>query len=199
MNNWKRIALVLALIGSVASFSYWSTNQFDQALNTLVDLQVASVVSAYPPRQNLNTDSSELSGELASSTDEVSVLPDDFEFSFTSPGIDNQFYTGCTYPISWESSYVIKSLGVNLVDAETGEAVGPIASGLAKENVIEEDSQNLNWQTGSVWSGSYYVGVSEINGAQAKFKSDVFKINKMSDNISVSEKEIICKGSGGVI
>jgi hypothetical protein len=201
MNNWKRIALVFTLIGSVTYFSYWSTNQFDQAFSTLADLQVASIVSAYPLRQNteLDTDSSEMSEEFSTSTNGALTIEDDFEFSFISPRIDDQFYIGCTYPISWQSSDAIRSLGVNLVDADTGEIVGPIASGLAKENVIEEDSQNLNWKTGSVWPGSYYVRVSEINSAQAKFRSEVFKINKMSENISMSEKGIICKGSGGLI
>ena len=110
MNNWKRMALVVTLIGSVTYFRYWSINQFDQALSTLVDLQVASIVSAYPPRQNpaLGTYSSETSEEFATSTDGALTIADDFEFSFISPRVDDQFYIGCTYPISWQSSDAIK-------------------------------------------------------------------------------------------
>ena len=75
--------------------------------------------------------------------------------------------------------------------------MGPITSGLAKENTVAKDLQNLKWKVGVVWPGSYYIKVSKINGVAAEFRSKVFAINTMSGSISTSEKESICKESGG--
>jgi hypothetical protein len=209
MKSWKRITLVVfVLIGGVTFFSYWSINQFNQVFDNL-SASVVNTRSVYPSfkqKTELASTSPEISGEFATSTDselastspEMSVIvatSTNPELSFTFLSKDTKVYIGCTYPISWQSSTTINSLGTILVDAGTREPVGPIASGLAKENAVETDSQNLEWKVGVVWPGSYYIKVSKINGVEAEFRSKVFEINKMSENISTSEKENICKGS----
>lgn len=213
MINWKRSFLVFALFGSVSIFSYWSNSQFNQVFNDLNDLVVASSYSSYQSRPNseIASTSPTTMGEVATSTDETileiasttadSVADEtfaDLEFTFTFPQEGDRFFTSCTYPISWQSSAVIDTVGIELVDAGTRDVVGPIASGLAYENAIENDLQNLEWKVGVVWSGAYYIKVSKINGDDVEFRSEIFEISKMLDeDISAGEKEIICKGSGG--
>jgi hypothetical protein len=68
-----------------------------------------------------------------------------------------------------------------LLDAGTREAIEPIASGLARENKIEPNSQNLDWKVGEVWPGKYYIKVSNINGVD--LESKVFTIRKMPKGI----------------
>ena len=131
------------------------------------------------------------SGAVATSTDT--------ELSFIFPEEDGGVYVSCTYPISWTSPATINSLETALIDAGTKEAAGPVASGLAKEIVIEKDERNLDWKVGSVWPGSYYIKISKINGADAEIRSKTFAVNKMAENISKSEKENVCKESGGSI
>ncbi|MFT5179975.1 MAG: hypothetical protein ACI9GH_000174 [Candidatus Paceibacteria bacterium] len=213
MNNWKRSILVFVLFGSITLFSYWSNNQFNQVFNNLNDLFVTNSYSGYLSKQNaeLATTSPAMMGELATSTDgtipgvtstttvaiSTSVTDTNLEFSFTFPQEGGRFFIGCTYPISWQSSTTIDSLEIDLVDAGTRDVVGPIASGLTKENTIEKDLQNLKWKVGVVWSGAYYIKVSKINSTETEFRSEAFEINKMLEDISASEKEVICKGSGG--
>ena len=163
MKNWIRIFLVcFVLIGGTMYFGYWSINQFDTALDNISAPYFASTHSVYPSfKQNteLASTSPEISGEfvtstgseLASTSPEISVTlatSTDPKLSFTFPQKDTGVYIGCTYPISWQPSTMISSLEAALIDAGTREAIGPIASGLAKENTIEKKSQNLNWKVG---------------------------------------------------
>lgn len=191
MKSWKRITLVsFVLIGSVTSFSYWSISQFDQAFDNLSTSYLANTHSASPSfnfKQNteLASTSPEISEEIATSTDP--------ELSFTFPQKDTDIYIGCTYPISWQSSTTISSLDVVLIDAGTSNVSGPIASGLARENIIAKDLQNLNWKVGNVWPGTYYIKVSKINDVEAEFKSKVFEINKMPKGLDEKEKNNICR------
>lgn len=92
-----------------------------------------------------------------------------------------------------QASTTIRSFESALVDAGTGEAAGPIASGLAKENVIKGDSQSLDWKVGVVWPGEYYIKVSNANGVDLEKKSGVFTISKIPENINADEREKICK------
>src|SRR3989344_7375 len=215
MKSWIRITLVISiLIGGTTSFGYWSNNQFNNVFYSL-SASLANTYSAYPSfrrKAELASTSPEMLGELATSTKGIvlattsttttaTVTPvtasANSELSFTFPQSNAQVYIGCTYPISWQSSATIISLETALIDAGTREPVGPVASGLAKESVIEKDSQNLNWKVGNVWPGAYYIKVSRINGVEAESRSKVFEINKMSANISTSEKATVCKGSSG--
>jgi len=90
---------------------------------------------------------------------------------------------------------MISSLEAALIDAGVREAIPPKTSGLAKENIIEKESQNLNWKVGFVWPGAYYIKISKINGVEAVFRSKVFEINNMPKGISAAEREKICKES----
>ena len=214
MKNWIRIFLVsFVLIGGTISFGYWSINRFNQAFDVNLNASyLANTYSVYPAfEQNagLASTSLEISGEFATSTGSRSsskamtgeagqVTPTDPELSFTFPQKDTRVYIGCTYQISWQSSTTINSFEAALVDAGTRESVGPIASGLAKENTIERDLQNLKWKVGFVWPGAYYIKVVKINGVEAEFRSKVFEINKMPENISTIEQKNICKESGGL-
>ena len=221
MKSWKRITLVIfVLIGGTMSFGYWSINQFDIALDNISAPYFANTHSVYPvrgnasngvypPKDGLASVSIETSGklttstgsELASASQEVSeelATSTDPELSFTSPKKDAKVYIGCTYPISWQSTTMISSLEAALIDAGAREAVEPKTSGLAKENTIEKESQNLNWKVGfSIWPGAYYIKVSKINGVEAEFRSQVFKISQMPKGIDEKEKINICRESSG--
>ena len=171
MTSWKRITFVVfVLIGGTMSFSYWSFNQFNSTLNDLETVLTANML-------------------LVSSS---------LELSFNFPKKDDEVYIGCTYPISWQSSTIINSLGTVLVDAGAGESTDPIASGLVKESVIETNSQNLNWKVGVVRPGEYYIKALKINGADVEIRSEVFTINNMPKGINTTEQGKICKGSGGL-
>ena len=208
MKNWIRIFLVsFVLIGGTISFGYWSINRFNQAFDVNLNASyLANTYSVYPVfKQNAGSASTspEISGELATSTGSQSspkamtgeagqVTPTDPELSFTFPQKDTRVYIGCTYQISWQSSTTIHSLETVLVDAGTGESVGPIASGLEKENTIERDLQNLEWKVRVIWPGTYYIKVSKINGVEVEFRSKIFEINNMPKGIDEEEKINIC-------
>lgn len=211
MNSFKRIAIVFVLLGGVSVFGYWSNTQFNQVLDDSF-YEHASANLFYSIKKNIESastspetleekDMDDIDTDIGTTTQPISdaLATSTVEFSYTFPKKGDVFYIGCAYPISWQSSTKIDLLGVSLVDAGTREVVGPIASGLAKENSIEKDLQNIEWKVGSVWPGPYYIKASNINGVQTEFRSDQFEINKMSENISTSEKEIICKGSGGLL
>jgi len=221
MKSWKRITLVIfVLIGGTLSFGYWSMNQFDIALDNISAPYFANTHSVYPvrgnasngvypPKDGLASVSIETSGklttstgsELASASQEVSeelATSTDPGLFFTFPKKDTKVYIGCTYPISWQSTTMISSLEAALIDAGAREAVEPKTSGLAKENTIEKESQNLNWKVGfSIWPGAYYIKVSKINGVEAEFRSQVFKISQMPKGIDEKEKINICRESSG--
>jgi len=218
MKSWKRITLVLfGLIGGTMLFGYWSFNQFDIALDNISAPYFANIHSAYPVRGNASNGvyplkdglASTSYGELTTSTDselastsletsEELATSTDPKLSFTFPQKGDGIYIGCTYQISWQSSTTINSLETALIDAGAREAIGPKTSGLAKENTIEKESQNLNWKVGfSVWPGAYYIKVSKINGVEAEFRSKVFEINKMPKGIDEEEKINICRESSG--
>lgn len=217
MKSWKRITLIVfVLIGGAISFGYWFISQFDIALDNISAPYLANLHSVYPVRDNasnganppkdgLASASLETFGEPTSSTDsklastslETSVTPaiftTDSKLSFTFPQKSGKVYIGCTYPISWQPATLISSLEAALIDAGAKETVEPKTSGLAKENTIEKESQNLNWKVGfSVWPGTYYIKVSKINGVEAEFRSKVFKISPMPKGISADEKEKNC-------
>lgn len=182
------------------AFGYWSINQFDSVFDNLSAPYVANILTASSFKKDayLVSTSPEISGELATSTSSGQATTTPPELSFTFPQKDTGVYIGCTYPISWQSSTTIISLETALIDAGTRESVGPIASGLAKENTIEKDSQNLKWKVGTVWPGKYYIKISKVNNINAENQSGVFKVNKMPKRIGEEEKTDICQSSGGV-
>ncbi|MBI2063578.1 MAG: hypothetical protein HYT65_01125 [Candidatus Yanofskybacteria bacterium] len=206
--------VIFVLIGGTTSFGYWVINQFDLVLDNLSASYFANINSVYPIRGNASNGvypSFEQNTELASTSPETLVAlatstsstsspqvgspqqssgqagqatPTDPKLSLTFPQKDTGVYIGCTYPISWQSSTMISSLEAALIDAGAREAVEPKRSGLAKENTIEKESQNLNWKVGfSVWPGAYYIKVSKIDGVEAEFRSKVFEIKKMPEGV----------------
>lgn len=171
MSNQKRITFVVfVLVGGATLFSFWSFNQFNR---TLSDLET-------------------------SLTSNILLVSSSLGLSLNFPKEGDEVYVGCTYPISWQSSTTINSLGTALIDTGTREAIDPKVSGLAKESVIETDSQNLNWKVGVVRSGEYYIKVLKINGADVKIRSRVFTINNIPKGINIIEREKICKKSGSL-
>ena len=211
---WKRITLVsFVLIGGTISFGYWFLNQHNQVLDDLSASYLANINSApyFKQRTELASTSPEISGEFATSTDGaipsitatttaatttlLAATSTDLKLAFTFPKKNDEVFIGCTYRLSWQTSTIIKSLEPTLVDAGTKESMGPIASGLAKENVIKKDSQNLSWKVGAVWPGKYYIKVSNINGIDVETRSNVFTISKIPNDISAAEREKKCKQS----
>jgi len=220
MKSSKRIALVMfILIGSTIFFSYWSINQFNQVFDQVFDNLSSAYLADVPPaysslkqRAGLVFGSPEISGELATSTDselaststEMLVIvatstdpTDPVERYFTFPKKDTKVYIGCTYSISWQSSTMINSLETALIDVGTREPIGPIASGLAKENTIERDSQNLEWRVGVVWPGKYFISISNVNGVATDERSQKFIINEIPNGSDEKEYKNLCEETGG--
>jgi len=214
MSGWKYVSIVvLLLLGGIIYFGYWAYSQHNLALDaysasyaqlsasfatytktalswrTATSTAISEISTTTP--QNISTSSPIIISTSATSTD--------LKLAFVLPNKDNEIYAGCTYQIPLQSTTTIRSLGVTLIDAGTREAIGPIASGLAKESAIEKGSQNLKWKVGAVWPGTYYFKVSSINGVDAEIRSKVFRINKVPVDMPTDEKMSICKGSGGLL
>ena len=199
------------LVGGTAFFVYQSLNLFDDALD---DLSASSfVIAKMPPilfsdetnkeqiptstPETISTSTPETISTSTPETISTSATSTDLKLSFIFPKKNNKVYIGCTYQLSFQSSTTIHLLETALIDAGTTETVEPSASGLARENKIEPNSQSLDWKVGVVWPGKYYIKVSNINGADLENYSKVFTISKMTKGISVDEKEKICKESDG--
>lgn len=214
MSGWKYISIVvLILLGGTIYFGYWALSQYNLALDTYSASyrQLGASFAAYTKvvlgrTTATTTDISEISTttpQTISTTTPIiistSATSTDVKLSFVFPPKNTEVYSGCTYQIPLQSSTNIRSLGTALIDAGTRETIGPIASGLAKENTVEKDSQNLKWKVGVVWPGTYYIKVSSINGIAVEIKSKVFEINQMPVDIPTDEKKSMCKESGGVL
>lgn len=227
MSGWKYIStVVLVLLGGTMYFGYWSLSQYNMALDTYsasyaqLGASFAAYTKAVLGRTATTTaTSTDISGISTStpvvistttpqnssttSTSPIIIVPtsvtsSDLKLSFVFSNKANEMYIGCTYQIPLQSSTTIRSLGTALIDAGTGETIGPIASGLPKEETIEKGSQNLKWKVGAVWPGTYYIKVSSINGIAVEIKSKVFGISKMPVD-TTDEQKNICKNSGGLL
>jgi len=193
------------LIGSTVFFAYQSLNQFNNALDNLSasytavqplpnTTEITSLISSSTP---VETDSSVFS--TSSTTPDISVAQDNTDPNFQLIFKPNKegVYIGCTYQISWLASTTIKSLETTLVDAGTRKPTGPVASGLAKENNIEANSQGLKWKVGVVWPGEYFISISNVNGVAINEKSRVFTINEMPRGLEDEEQKNLCEETGG--
>ncbi len=222
MSGWKYISIiVLILLGGTVYFGYWALSQYNLALDTygasysqlgasfaaysknVLDRTTATTtdsleISTTTPQAISTTTPIIISASATSTPLETPFLTGatEVKLSFIFPKKNNEVYIGCTYQIPLQASTTIHLLGAALIDAGTRETIGPIASGLAKENAIEKNSQNLKWKVGVVWPGRYYLKISKINGSDTEIKSKVFEINKMPVDISTDEQKKICKESG---
>jgi len=204
MKNWIRIFLVcFVLVGGTAFFVYQSLNLFDDALD---DLSASSfVIAKMPPilfsdetnKEQIPTSTPET---ISTSTPETISTSTPETISTSTP---ETISTSTPETISTSATSTDLKLSFifpkknNKVYIGTTETVEPSASGLARENKIEPNSQSLDWKVGVVWPGKYYIKVSNINGADLENYSKVFTISKMTKGISVDEKEKICKESDG--
>ncbi|PCI29851.1 hypothetical protein COB55_01380 [Candidatus Wolfebacteria bacterium] len=209
-----RIILVtFVLVGSVAFFGYWSIGQFNQVFD---DLSISNLANNHLVYQSLSRPVTKRASttphisldiadipdteDIATSTDLEAVSTSTVhELSFTFPQGDTEVYIGCTYPMSWDLSMTVDSMSVMLVDAGTRIAVEPGASGLERENTVEEDSKNIDWEVGPVWAGEYYIKIFKVNDTDTEIRSKVFVINNMPENTSTSEKEGICEESAALL
>jgi len=206
------------LIGGTAFFVYHSLNLFNTTLDNLTASTFATANT--PPilfsdktnKEQIPTSTPEIISTTATSTDisttatstlvtstdiSTTATSTDLKLSFSFPKKNSEVYIGCAYQLSFQSSATIRLLETALIDDGTNETVEPSASGLARENKIEPNSQSLDWKVGVVWPGKYYIKVSNINGADLKSYSKVFTIRKMSKGISADKREKICKESNG--
>jgi len=200
MKNWIRIFLVcFVLIGGTAFFAFYSINQLNKAFDDIEASFFATVkipqvhFSDKTNKEQIPTSTPET---IPTSTPEIistSATSTDLDLSFIFPKKNNEVYIGCTYQLSFQSSTTIRSLEIALLDDGTNETIEPSASGIARENKIEPNSQSLDWKVGVVWPGKYYIKVSNINGVELENYSKTFTIRKMPKDISVGEKEKICK------
>lgn len=204
-----RIILVtFVLIGGATFFGFWSIGQFDQAFD---DFSQANAQFAYSSLlrkdvlgKKLASTTPVISGVVATSTDlnlvstssemtlGVATLTNP-QLSFSFLQSDTKVYTECTYSISWDPFIKVDSLEIDLVDATTGILVEANTSGFAKENILEEDSDHLDWKVGGVLPGEYFILISKINGIEREVRSKYFMIYNMPEDISTNERKNICK------
>ncbi len=197
MKSWMRItSVVFVLVGGTAYFGYQSFSQFNDALDTIGASYIA--IASTPLIHSASKINSEESATTTAETISTTATSTDPKLSFSFPEKDDDVYIGCTYQISLQSSSTLQVLETVLIDAGTGEAVGPIASGLAKENTIAPDTQDLTWKVGSVWPGEYVISISKVNGVEMKAESRVFTIRQMPEGLKASERGKMCKESGGL-
>src|SRR3989344_2659710 len=164
MKDWKRIVLVVfVLLGATLSFRYWSLNQFDDVFENLSASYIAiSPIVHKLPTTATSTPVAATSTPTTSEASSTSSSDIDPKFQLIFSPKKNGVYIGCTYEISWLASTTIKSLETVLIDAGTRKPTGPVASGLAKENTIDADSQVLEWKVGVIWPGEYFISISNV-------------------------------------
>ena len=204
MKNFVRIFLIcFVLVGSTAFFVYHSLNSFNNIIDNLSASTFA--IAKLPPilfsdktnKEQIPTSTLETISTSATSTETstttetipistvstttetISTSTEDLKLSFIFPKKNSKVYIGCTYQLSFHSSTTIRLLETALIDAGAIETIDPIASGLARENKIEPNSQSLDWKVGAVWPGEYYIRVSGVNGVDLENYSKVFTISKM--------------------
>lgn len=182
--------IATVLVGATISFGLWSLAQISLAINTFEasynQLGASRAASLRPASDNATT-----TGAMgtATSTSEVGVL-------FTPEG--GTVYIGCTYQIPFQASTTVHSLEIALIDDNTGEKVGPIASGLAAVNELGPNSKSLGWKVGVVWPGSYYLKTSKVNDVYVETRSSTFTISGLPEGTLAGEQENTCKESGGL-
>jgi len=175
----------LDTLGAVASA--------EQASTTALETMIAENASSSAPTLTVV----EPVEDVVEESNEPDIPDSELHFGFLEDNYD--VYTGCTYQISWSPSTTIKSFGAALVDGGTKEISGPVASGLAKENYVEPNSRGMAWKVGVVWPGDYFISIPKINGVETKIQSEYFSVKRFPVDISVSEKENMCKESGGAL
>jgi len=202
MKNWVRVIIVSSfLVGGTGFFAHLSFKQLDNELNNLSASYLAAenITSTFLLNEIRNNRISTTTLGSASSTATTSATSTDVSFAIVFPPKNEDVYIGCSYQVPLVSSTTIRSLETALIDAGTGEATGPIASGLAKENSVDASSQSFIWKIGAVWPGEYVISVSKIDGVEASTKSKYFVIDKIPEGISALERGNLCKESGGLL
>lgn len=199
MQNWKYISIiVLLLLGAASFFGYWGVNQYKLALDAY-DASYSQLSASIATHTKIILDRT-----TATNTDISGTATTSPDISLIFPPTGDDVYSGCSYKITWEtstttaSSTPIKSLDVALIDAETQEAMGQIASGLLKRYELEPDSQSLDWKVGVVLPGEYFILVSQIDSLEEDVKSKHFAVQQMPKSINADEQKNICKESGGL-
>ncbi len=210
MKSWARSTLIsFVLVGGTVFFAYHSLNELNTTLDNISAAYIAIAdTRAISLSNKTNGDISTTTLETASTT-EVTIATTtpiiistvataaSVKLSFVFPPKNSEVYVGCTYQIPLQASTTIHSLGAALIDTSTGEAVGPIASGLAKVTKIESDAQSLDWKVGAVWPGEYSILISKANDIEIETKSKSFMIRAMPKDISASKRGTLCKEADG--
>ena len=199
MKDWKRIVLVVfVLLGATLSFRYWSLNQFDDVFENLSASYIAiSPIVHKLPTTATSTPVAATSTPTTSEASSTSSSDIDPKFQLIFSPKKNGVYIGCTYEISWLASTTIKSLETVLIDAGTRKPTGPVASGLAKENTIDADSQVLEWKVGVIWPGEYFISISNVNHMATDERSQKFIVNEIPNGSNKKEQKNLCEETGG--
>src|SRR3989338_6532397 len=187
MKDWKRIVLVVfLLLGATLSFGYWSLNQFDVVFDRFDSLIASPATIIYPADTQSTASETSTPATSTTPTDQNNV---DSKFQLIFSTRKSVVYIGCTYEISWLASTTIKSLETALIDAGTRKPTGPVASGISKENIPDDDSQSLKWKEGVVWPGEYFISISNVNGVATDERSQKFIINEIPNGSDEEEQK----------
>ncbi len=194
MKHWLRISLIIVVIvGGVGAFGYYSLSKLNQELDTLSAVYVTAI----------NTRAVRSSTELASTTAMHNATSTTAIASSTLalllPKDEDLFYSGCTYRVALDSEEKVRLLEVVLVDVETKETIGPIASGLQRSLTVSPDKQSFDWKIGSVLPATYLMRVTKANEAEQRVDSRPFEVRKPPAAATTAERESLCKASGGSV
>ena len=183
------------------SFGFWLIQQFDYAFENLSAsyIAISPLVREQPTiatTTSVTATSTPTTSEAFSTTssDQNDI---DLKFQLTFSPKKNGVYIGCTYEISWLASTTIRSIETALIDIGTRKPAGPVASGIPKENIIDDDSQSLKWKVGVVWPGEYFISISNVNGVATDERSQRFIIHDIPNGSDEKEQKNLCEETGG--
>jgi hypothetical protein len=212
MSATKRIiAVSIVLVGSAVIFRFWSLGQFNGALDQMTaavansnTVTVAAIVAPPVPAApvvavastSTSISTSTASTIIAISTTTTTSTDAQPTLTFIFPDNTSQLYNGCTYPVTWQSSTTVDTLGITLVDAGSQKNIGPANSGLAATTTVIATS-SFPWKVSVTWPGKYYISIFGINGIDTKARSRIFHANAFPANTSHSDKQSFCQDSGG--
>lgn len=190
-NTIRIIFIVIIFLGGAWGFRYWALDNFDSSLSIIDE---SLIIPNIIPQNNSSTIVDINTEDLSysdTSTDIPLIIESDLSFEF--PKKDDVVYEGCSYQINLNSSTKIINTNMSLVDLGTRQSSGPVASGLPKEILFENN--NFKWKVGNVWPGQYYILLSSVNNQELSKKSPVFNIKKIPDNVTKSNIDEFCKNN----
>jgi len=193
MKNTFRILFFIAiLVGGAYASTIWIKNEFTTAFKPFDNISTESSLNVATVYASLAT-----STEVIATSTDIAVLPEDLNFSFTSPLKGALLYQGCTYKIGLLASTSIKEIKIALVDVGTRKEV-PSSVSLLPEEIKDESVKDISWKVGMrIWPGEYFLRLSSLNTIAVDEKSYRFTVTPLTEGQSNADQQKLCAQSGG--